>query len=73
MILGHSERRQYDGETDEAVAAQGRERRASTGCARSLPSASGSRSAQAGATEAVIDRQLRAGSAGWDRLAAAGS
>ena len=73
-ILGHSERRQYDGETDDGGGAQGRER----GGVRAAPdrgrSASGSRSARRGPTAEVIDRQLRAalsrldgvdGSRGW--------
>ncbi len=59
VILGHSERRQYDGETDEAVG-----RKVASAVAHGLRpiAAVGERAAerQAGETEAVIDRQVRA-------------
>ena len=68
VILGHSERRQYDGETDEAVG-----RKVASAVAHGLLpiAAIGERAEErrAGETEAVIERQLRAapwpGSSGW--------
>ncbi len=66
MILGHSERRQYDGETDESVG-----RKVASAVAHGLRpiAAVGERADErrAGQTEAVIDRQLRAAIAGLDR------
>jgi len=67
VILGHSERRQYDGETDEKV---GR-KVASAVAHRMRPIAAvGERAEErrAGDTAAVIDRQVRAALAGLDRL-----
>jgi triosephosphate isomerase len=59
VILGHSERRRYDGETDESVA-----RKVAAAVAHGLRpiAAIGEQLAEheAGETEAVIDRQLRA-------------
>jgi triosephosphate isomerase (TIM) len=71
VILGHSERRQYDGETDEAVG-----RKVESAVAHGLRpiAAIGERADErrAGATEAVIDRQLRAAIGRLDRLAGSG-
>ena len=59
VILGHSERRQYDGETDEAVG-----RKVASAVAHGLRpiAAVGERADERtdGSTEAVIDRQVRA-------------
>src|SRR3990170_2946537 len=59
VIVGHSERRLYDGETDETVA-----RKVASALAHGLRpiAAIGERleERRAGQTEAVIDRQLRA-------------
>ena len=59
VILGHSERRQYDGETDESVG-----RKVATAVAHGLRpiAAVGERAEErrAGQTEAVVERQLRA-------------
>lgn len=67
VILGHSERRQYDGETDEAVG-----RKVASAVAHGLRpiAAVGERADErgAGTTEAVIDRQVRAAIGGLDRL-----
>jgi len=71
VILGHSERRQYDGETDESVG-----RKVASAVAHGLRpiAAVGERADErrAGATEAVIDRQLRAAIAGLDRIRGSG-
>ncbi|HEY6609174.1 MAG TPA: triose-phosphate isomerase [Candidatus Limnocylindria bacterium] len=71
VILGHSERRQYDGETDESVG-----RKVASAVAHGLRpiAAVGERADErrAGSTEAVVDRQLRAALAGLDGLSASG-
>jgi triosephosphate isomerase (TIM) len=71
VILGHSERRQYDGETDESVG-----RKVASAVAHGLrPIAAVGEPAEerrAGQTEAVVERQVRAALAGLDRLAASG-
>ncbi|HET9879004.1 MAG TPA: triose-phosphate isomerase [Candidatus Limnocylindria bacterium] len=71
VILGHSERRQYDGETDEGVA-----RKVASAVAHGLRpiAAVGERldERRSGATEAVIDRQLRAAVSGLDTIAGSG-
>jgi len=71
VILGHSERRQYHGETDESV----RRKVASAVAHRLRPIlAIGEHLEEraAGATEAVIDLQLRIGLADLDRIAGSG-
>jgi triosephosphate isomerase (TIM) len=71
VILGHSERRQYDGETDESVG-----RKVASAVAHGLRpiAAVGERAEErrAGDTERVVERQLRAALAGIDRLAGTG-
>ena len=71
VILGHSERRQYDGETDENVG-----RKVASAVAHGLRpiAAIGERADERreGITAAVIDRQLRAAIAGLERLAGTG-
>jgi triosephosphate isomerase len=71
VILGHSERRQYDGETDESVG-----RKVASAVAHGLRpiAAIGERADErrAGATESVIDRQLRAAIGRLERLAGTG-
>jgi triosephosphate isomerase len=71
VILGHSERRQYDGETDESVS-----RKVASAVAHGLRpiAAIGERADErrAGATESVIDRQLRAAIGRLERLAGTG-
>jgi triosephosphate isomerase (TIM) len=71
VILGHSERREYDGETDEAVG-----RKVASAVAHRLRpiAAVGERAAErrAGETEAVVERQLRAALARLERLAGSG-
>ncbi|HET7685732.1 MAG TPA: triose-phosphate isomerase [Candidatus Limnocylindria bacterium] len=71
VILGHSERRQYDGETDEGVG-----RKVASAVSHGLvPIAAVGElleERRSGATEAVIDRQLRAAVAGLDTLAGSG-
>ncbi|HEX2882996.1 MAG TPA: triose-phosphate isomerase [Candidatus Limnocylindria bacterium] len=71
VIIGHSERRQYDNETDEKVG-----RKVASAVAHGLRpiAAVGERAEErrAGATEAVIDRQVRAALAGLERLAGTG-
>lgn len=71
VILGHSERRQYDGETDESVG-----RKVASAVAHGLRpiAAIGERAEErhAGLTEGVIDRQLRAALAGLDRIRGTG-
>ena len=71
VILGHSERRQYYGETDESV-----RRKVASAVAHGLRPilAIGERLEEraAGATEAVIDLQLRIGLADLDRIAGGG-
>ena len=71
VILGHSERRQYDGETDESVG-----RKVASAVAHGLRpiAAIGERAEErrAGATESVIDRQLRAAIGRLERLAGTG-
>lgn len=71
VILGHSERRQYDNETDAAVAAKVR----SAVDHGLLPIAAiGERAEErrAGETRAVIDRQLRSAISQLDRIAGSG-
>ena len=71
VILGHSERRQYDGETDEGVG-----RKVASAVAHGLRpiAAIGERAEErrAGITSEVIDRQLRAAIGGLDRLTGTG-
>jgi triosephosphate isomerase len=71
VILGHSERRRYDGETDESVG-----RKVASAVAHGLRpiAAVGERADErrAGQTEAVVERQVRAALAGLDRLADTG-
>lgn len=71
VILGHSERRQYDGETDEGVG-----HKVASAVAHGLRpiAAIGERAEErrAGITQEVIDRQLRAAIGGLDRLAGTG-
>jgi triosephosphate isomerase (TIM) len=71
VILGHSERRQYDGETDESVG-----RKVASAVAHGLRpiAAVGERAEErrAGETEHVVERQLRAALAGLGRLAGTG-
>ncbi|MDQ2934954.1 MAG: triose-phosphate isomerase [Chloroflexota bacterium] len=68
VIIGHSERRQYDCETDEKVAAKVA---SAVGHGLRPIMAIGERADErrAGSTGAVIDRQLRAGLSNLDRLA----
>jgi triosephosphate isomerase (TIM) len=71
VICGHSERRQYDGETDERVG-----RKVASAVAHGLRpiAAIGERAEERrdGRTASVIDRQLRAAVAGLERLARSG-
>ena len=71
VILGHSERRQYDGETDESVG-----RKVASAVAHGLRpiAAVGERAEErrAGQTGVVVERQLRAALAGLDGLAGSG-
>jgi triosephosphate isomerase len=71
VIIGHSERRQYDGETDESVG-----RKVASAVAHGLRpiAAVGERAEErrAGETSRVIDRQLRAALARLDRLVGTG-
>jgi len=71
VILGHSERRQYNGENDEAVG-----RKVASAVAHGLRpiAAVGERAEEraAGQTEAVIDRQVRAAVAQLDRIRGSG-
>ncbi|MDP9270568.1 MAG: triose-phosphate isomerase [Chloroflexota bacterium] len=71
VIVGHSERRQYDGETDERVG-----RKVASAVAHALRpiAAIGERIGErkAGETAAVIDRQLRAALIGLERIAGSG-
>jgi triosephosphate isomerase len=71
VILGHSERRQHDGETDEAVG-----RKVASAVTHGLRpiAAIGERAEErrAGGTAAVIDRQLRAAIGRLEGLAASG-
>jgi len=71
VIIGHSERRQYDGETDERVGLK-----TASAIAHGLRpiAAIGERLEQreAGETEAVIDRQLRAAVSQLERIAGSG-
>ncbi len=71
VIIGHSERRQYDGETDERVGLK-----TASAVAHGLRpiAAIGERLEQreAGETEAVIDRQLRAAVSQLERIAGSG-
>jgi triosephosphate isomerase len=71
VILGHSERRRYDGETDEGVG-----RKVASAVTHGLrPIAAVGETAderRAGATARVIDRQVRAALAGLDRVAGTG-
>ncbi len=71
VIIGHSERRQYDNETDEKV---GRKVAAAVAHGR-RPNAAVGETAQErneGSTTAVIDRQVRAALAGLDRIGGTG-
>jgi triosephosphate isomerase len=71
VILGHSERRQYDNETDDAVAAKVR----SAFDHELVPIAAIGELAverRAGQTQAVLDRQLRAAISRLDRLEGSG-
>jgi triosephosphate isomerase (TIM) len=71
VILGHSERRQYNGETDESVG-----RKVASAVAHGLRpiAAVGERADErrAGETESVVERQVRAALAGLNRLAGTG-
>jgi triosephosphate isomerase len=71
VILGHSERRQYDGETDDGVG-----RKVASAVAHGLRpiAAVGERADErrAGRTQEVVDRQVRAALAGLDRLTETG-
>jgi triosephosphate isomerase len=71
VILGHSERRQYDGETDEGVG-----RKVVSAVTHGLRpiAAVGERAHErrVGATASVVDRQVRAAIAGLDRLGGTG-
>jgi triosephosphate isomerase (TIM) len=71
VILGHSERRQYDGETDEGVG-----RKVASAVAHGLRpiAAVGERADErrAGATASVVDRQVRAALAGIGPIAGTG-
>ena len=71
VILGHSERRQYDGETDASVG-----RKVASAVAHGLRpiAAIGERAEErrAGATEEVVARQLRAAIGGLDGLSGSG-
>ncbi|MGH2463723.1 MAG: triose-phosphate isomerase family protein, partial [Candidatus Limnocylindria bacterium] len=71
VILGHSERRQHDGETDEGVAAK-----VASAVAHGLVpiAAIGERADERadGATQRVIERQLRAAVSRLDRIAGSG-
>lgn len=71
VILGHSERRQYDGETDERVG-----RKVASAVTHGLRpiAAVGERAEErrAGETASVIDRQVRAAIGGLDGLAGTG-
>ena len=71
VIIGHSERRQYDGETDEGV---GRKVVAAVRHGLRPIAAVGERADErrAGDTEQVIDRQVRAAIAGLPRLSDTG-
>jgi triosephosphate isomerase len=71
VICGHSERRQYDGETDERVG-----RKVASAIAHGLRpiAAVGERAEErrSGATAEIIDRQVRAALAGLDRIGGSG-
>jgi triosephosphate isomerase len=71
VICGHSERRQYDGETDERVG-----RKVASAVAHGLRpiAAVGERAEErrSGATAEVIDRQVRAALAGLERIGGSG-
>ena len=71
VILGHSERRQYDGETDEGVG-----RKVASAVSHGLRpiAAVGERADErrGGMTEAVIDRQVRAAIGGLERIRGSG-
>jgi triosephosphate isomerase (TIM) len=71
VIIGHSERRQYDNETDEKVG-----RKVASAVSHGLrPIAAVGETAderRAGATDEVIDRQVRAALAGLDRISGTG-
>ncbi len=71
VILGHSERRQYDGETDEEVG-----RKVASAVAHGLRpiAAVGERADErrSGATTAVVERQVRAAIRGLDPIAGSG-
>ena len=71
VIVGHSERRQYDGETDEGV---GRKVAAAVAHGLRPIAAVGERAEErrAGETEAVVERQVRAALAGLERIAGTG-
>jgi triosephosphate isomerase len=71
VILGHSERRMYDGETDEGVG-----RKVASAVAHGLRpiAAVGERAEErrAGQTTAVVERQVRAAIAGLERIEGTG-
>jgi triosephosphate isomerase len=71
VILGHSERRQYNGETDEGV---GRKVASAVSHGIYPIAAVGERADErrAGQTEAVVERQVRTALAGLERLAGTG-
>jgi triosephosphate isomerase (TIM) len=71
VILGHSERRRYDNETDEAVAAKVRSA-VDHGLVPITAIGERAEERRAGETEAVIDRQLRAAISLLDRIADSG-
>jgi triosephosphate isomerase len=71
VILGHSERRQYDNETDAGVAAKVRSA-VDHGLVPIAAIGERAEERRAGATAAVIDRQLRAAISRLDRIAGTG-
>jgi triosephosphate isomerase len=71
VIIGHSERRQYDNETDAGVAAKVRSA-VDHGLVPIAAIGERAEERRAGATAAVIDRQLRAAISRLDRIAGTG-
>jgi triosephosphate isomerase len=71
VIIGHSERRQYDNETDVGVAAKVRSA-VDHGLVPIAAIGERADERRANQTEAVIDRQLRAAISGLERLAGSG-
>jgi triosephosphate isomerase len=71
VILGHSERRLHDNETDEAVAAKVRSA-VDHGLVPIAAIGEREEERRAGATEAVIDHQLRTAISRLDRIAGSG-